>query len=180
VIAFFFLSETYLPVLLHWRAEHLRQLTGDTRYVSEHSMSASFIKRIRVVLHFPQLSSQLSRSLPSSEHTLSSSTASSSLSFRALTTSSSRPTTFLTVLRAHVLLRLRSARLFSCSVRLDSTAGPAGRQSTSEALRSNQNSDSGQPSRLVHYFPSPYVGLVGPTTLAYPYGLVLVLASFLG
>jgi DHA1 family multidrug resistance protein-like MFS transporter len=50
LLAFFFLPETYLPILLHWRAEHLRHLTGDARYVSDHVMSASFVERMKAVL----------------------------------------------------------------------------------------------------------------------------------
>lgn len=51
LIAFMFLPETYLPVLLHWKAEHLRRITNDGRYVSEHSDRPSFFKRI--VDHLP-------------------------------------------------------------------------------------------------------------------------------
>ena len=47
LVAFVFLPETYLPVLLNWKAEHLRRITKDNRYVSEHSKSASFFKRIK-------------------------------------------------------------------------------------------------------------------------------------
>jgi len=53
LVALFFLPETYLPLLLDWKAKHLRQLTGDSRYVSEHAMSASFFKRMKQVLPLP-------------------------------------------------------------------------------------------------------------------------------
>ncbi|KFY04313.1 hypothetical protein V491_09390 [Pseudogymnoascus sp. VKM F-3775] len=41
LIALLLLPETYLPILLDWKAKHLRRVTGDSRYVSEHSESAS-------------------------------------------------------------------------------------------------------------------------------------------
>lgn len=45
-----FLPETYLPILLHWKAKHFRRITKDNRYISEHSESASFYKRIKHTL----------------------------------------------------------------------------------------------------------------------------------
>jgi MFS transporter, DHA1 family, multidrug resistance protein len=45
-----FLPETYLPVLLHWKAEHIRRFTKDGRYVSEHSESVSVFKRTKSTL----------------------------------------------------------------------------------------------------------------------------------
>jgi DHA1 family multidrug resistance protein-like MFS transporter len=53
LVALLFLPETYLPILLDWKAKHLRQLTGDKRYVSEHAMTASFFKRMKQVLPLP-------------------------------------------------------------------------------------------------------------------------------
>lgn len=53
LIAFFFLPETYLPLLLEWKAKHLRRVTGDDRYVSEHGQQESFLKRMRQVLPMP-------------------------------------------------------------------------------------------------------------------------------
>ncbi len=47
LVAFLFLPETYLPVLLDWKAKHLRQATGDKRYVSKHGEQAAFFKKIR-------------------------------------------------------------------------------------------------------------------------------------
>jgi len=53
LIALFFLPETYFPILLDWKAKHLRRVTGDARYVSEHAESASFLKRMRQVILLP-------------------------------------------------------------------------------------------------------------------------------
>ena len=53
LVALLFLPETYLPVLLDWKAKHLRQVTGDKRYVSDHEMKASFFKRMKQVLPLP-------------------------------------------------------------------------------------------------------------------------------
>ncbi|CAJ2511141.1 Uu.00g067660.m01.CDS01 [Anthostomella pinea] len=53
LVAFLFLPETYLPLLLDWKAEHLRRVTGDDRYVSEHSEAASFSERLRKALPLP-------------------------------------------------------------------------------------------------------------------------------
>jgi MFS family permease len=39
LLAFFFLPETYLPILLDWKAAGFRQATRDKRYVSEHAES---------------------------------------------------------------------------------------------------------------------------------------------
>jgi DHA1 family multidrug resistance protein-like MFS transporter len=53
LVALLFLPETYLPVLLDWKAKHLRQVTGDKRYVSDHQMKASFFKHMKQVLPLP-------------------------------------------------------------------------------------------------------------------------------
>lgn len=50
MIALMFLPETYLPVLLDWKAKHLRRVTGDDRYVSEHEEQSSFAGKLREVL----------------------------------------------------------------------------------------------------------------------------------
>jgi len=42
-----FLPETYLPVLLDWKAKQLRCVTRNSRYVSEHQVSASYLKRLK-------------------------------------------------------------------------------------------------------------------------------------
>lgn len=47
------MPETYLPVLLDWKAKHLRHVTGDERYVSEHGEKPSFFKRMKQVLPMP-------------------------------------------------------------------------------------------------------------------------------
>ena len=46
-IALLFLPETYLPVLLDWKAKQLRCVTRNSRYVSEHQVSASYLKRLK-------------------------------------------------------------------------------------------------------------------------------------
>jgi MFS transporter, DHA1 family, multidrug resistance protein len=53
LIAFLFLPETYLPVLLDWKAKHLRRVSGSQRYVSKHAETASFFARLREVLPMP-------------------------------------------------------------------------------------------------------------------------------
>jgi hypothetical protein len=50
VVAFFFLPETYTPILLDWKAKELRRVTGDRRYVSEHAGKASLLRRMREIL----------------------------------------------------------------------------------------------------------------------------------
>ena len=50
-----FLPETYLPILLHWKAEHLRRITKDNRYISEHSERTSFFKRTKDILPMPAI-----------------------------------------------------------------------------------------------------------------------------
>jgi len=49
LIALVLLPETYLPILLDWKARQLRRVTGDNRYTSEHASSKSFSARIRAV-----------------------------------------------------------------------------------------------------------------------------------
>jgi DHA1 family multidrug resistance protein-like MFS transporter len=44
------MPETYLPVLLDWKASHIRRITGDDRYKSKHAEEASFFGRIRATL----------------------------------------------------------------------------------------------------------------------------------
>jgi len=44
------MPETYLPILLDWKAEHLRKATGDERYVSKHGEESSFFGRLKAVL----------------------------------------------------------------------------------------------------------------------------------
>ncbi|KAG0651884.1 putative efflux pump kojT [Hyphodiscus hymeniophilus] len=53
LIALLFLPETYLPILLDWKAEHLRRVTGDSRYVSKHAESGSFFQRTKKVIALP-------------------------------------------------------------------------------------------------------------------------------
>lgn len=50
VIAFLFLPETYLPILLEWKAKHLCRITGSEAYVSAHAENASFIARMKQTL----------------------------------------------------------------------------------------------------------------------------------
>jgi DHA1 family multidrug resistance protein-like MFS transporter len=50
ILALFFLPETYLPVLLDWKARKLRKATGDDRYVSKHGEESSLSGRVKAVL----------------------------------------------------------------------------------------------------------------------------------
>ncbi|KIW92087.1 uncharacterized protein Z519_07071 [Cladophialophora bantiana CBS 173.52] len=53
IIAFLFLPETYLPILLDWKARHLRRVSGSSVYVSNHAEKASLLKRLRETLPMP-------------------------------------------------------------------------------------------------------------------------------
>lgn len=53
LIALCFLPETYLPILLDWKAKQLKHTTGDDRYTSDHANDASFLKRMRKVAPLP-------------------------------------------------------------------------------------------------------------------------------
>ena len=48
-----FQPETYSPVLLEWRAKHLRELTGDNRYQTTHISASSFGTRLLTNLYRP-------------------------------------------------------------------------------------------------------------------------------
>ncbi|KAL2187823.1 MFS general substrate transporter [Thermothelomyces heterothallicus CBS 203.75] len=47
ILAFLFLPETYLPILLDWKAAGLRRATGDDHYVSQHAESSTFKERLK-------------------------------------------------------------------------------------------------------------------------------------
>lgn len=49
-MAFCFLPETYLPILLQYKAKHIRQVTGDDRYITEHEQGSSFFTQLKQVL----------------------------------------------------------------------------------------------------------------------------------
>ena len=53
IVALLFLPETYLPLLLDWKAKQLRRVTGDTRYASKHAQSGSFFQRTKKVIKLP-------------------------------------------------------------------------------------------------------------------------------
>jgi hypothetical protein len=53
LVALLFLPETYLPILLDWKAKHLRRMTGDSRYISEHAVLGSFFARTKKVSTLP-------------------------------------------------------------------------------------------------------------------------------
>jgi len=53
LVAFLFLPETYLPILLDWKAKHLRRVSRTQKYVSNHAKSLSFPKRLQTVLPMP-------------------------------------------------------------------------------------------------------------------------------
>jgi DHA1 family multidrug resistance protein-like MFS transporter len=50
IIAFSFLPETYMPMILEWKAAHLRTVTGDDRYVAKHEVESSLSGRLLTVL----------------------------------------------------------------------------------------------------------------------------------
>ncbi|KAF2622892.1 MFS general substrate transporter [Macroventuria anomochaeta] len=50
LIAFLFLPETYLPMLLDYKAKHLRRVSGSDRYVTEHEQGSGFFAQIKKVL----------------------------------------------------------------------------------------------------------------------------------
>jgi multidrug resistance protein len=56
VLVVLFQPETYTPILLKWKAHHLRELTGDNRYVAEVEIRADdFTTRLRIALYRPFL-----------------------------------------------------------------------------------------------------------------------------
>ncbi|KAL1301898.1 hypothetical protein AAFC00_006077 [Neodothiora populina] len=46
----FLLPETFAPILLQWKAKHLRAVTGDERYLSEIERQASVAQRLKAAL----------------------------------------------------------------------------------------------------------------------------------
>ncbi|KAI1622980.1 MFS transporter [Exophiala viscosa] len=53
-LTFLFQPETFPPLLLSWKAKHLRAITGDDRYYAEHELEhVSVLKRLRVALPRP-------------------------------------------------------------------------------------------------------------------------------
>lgn len=56
VLVFLLMPETYPPLLLRWKAKHLRRLTGDGRFRSEHEIiKATLFSRLRVSMTRPFL-----------------------------------------------------------------------------------------------------------------------------
>jgi DHA1 family multidrug resistance protein-like MFS transporter len=53
VLAVLFLPETYLPILLDWKARHIQSVTGSQSYTAEHSQTASLKKRLKCILPMP-------------------------------------------------------------------------------------------------------------------------------
>lgn len=54
VLLVLFQPETYAPVLLSWKAKHLRRLTGDDRYVAMHEVERmSLTKQLQIALARP-------------------------------------------------------------------------------------------------------------------------------
>jgi hypothetical protein len=53
LVALLFLPETYLPILLDWKAKHMRNATGDDRYISEHSQENNLLGRIKKIGPLP-------------------------------------------------------------------------------------------------------------------------------
>lgn len=55
-LVFFFMPETYAPLLLRWKAKHLRRVTADSRYRSEHEIiKATLFSRLKVSMTRPFL-----------------------------------------------------------------------------------------------------------------------------
>lgn len=53
---FFLMPETYSPLLLRWKAKHLRRVTGDDRFRSEHEIvKATLFSRLKVSMTRPFL-----------------------------------------------------------------------------------------------------------------------------
>lgn len=56
VLVFFIMPETYPPLLLRWKAKHLRRITGDDRFRSEHEIiKATLVSRLKVSMTRPFL-----------------------------------------------------------------------------------------------------------------------------
>lgn len=47
ILTFLFLPETFAPVLLSWRAKHLRDLTGSQRFQSALDIEKTFLQRLK-------------------------------------------------------------------------------------------------------------------------------------
>lgn len=55
-LVFLLMPETYAPLLLRWKAKHLRRVTGDDRYRSEHEIvEATLFSRLKVSMTRPFL-----------------------------------------------------------------------------------------------------------------------------
>ncbi|KZM26106.1 uncharacterized protein EKO05_0001211 [Ascochyta rabiei] len=50
LVALFFLPETYAPMLLDFKAKHLRRVSGSNRYVTKHEQGSSFFNRVKETL----------------------------------------------------------------------------------------------------------------------------------
>lgn len=50
ILTLLFLPETFAPILLSWRAKHLRDLTGRERFQSELDIQKTFVQRLKVAL----------------------------------------------------------------------------------------------------------------------------------
>ncbi|ETS75390.1 hypothetical protein PFICI_12334 [Pestalotiopsis fici W106-1] len=56
VLVLLFMPETYAPLILQWKAEHLRRLTGDDRYRSAHEIvDATLFSRLKISMSRPFL-----------------------------------------------------------------------------------------------------------------------------
>lgn len=56
VLVFLLMPETYAPLLLQWKAKHLREATGDTRFRSEHEIiKSTLFSRLRISMTRPFL-----------------------------------------------------------------------------------------------------------------------------
>ncbi|KUI61449.1 hypothetical protein VP1G_08618 [Cytospora mali] len=53
-VIFFFMPETYAPLLLQWKAQHLRSVTGDNRFRSEHEIiDTTLFDRLKISMTRP-------------------------------------------------------------------------------------------------------------------------------
>ncbi|CAK3847358.1 efflux pump kojT [Lecanosticta acicola] len=50
ILTLLFLPETFSPILLTWRAKHLRDVTGDGRFLSEMDLQKTVVHRLKIAL----------------------------------------------------------------------------------------------------------------------------------
>lgn len=56
ILVFLLMPETYAPLLLEWKAKHIRRITGDHRYCAEHEIvDATLLSRLKISMTRPFL-----------------------------------------------------------------------------------------------------------------------------